>query len=378
MSDIVAGRTGIMGGTFDPVHRGHLAIAEAAVSALGLERVLFLPAGVPPHKQDAVLASAKDRVAMVQLAIAGKRRFVLSRVDVDRPGPSWTAESIRLIAAAERAAGREPDLFLIVSAETFAALPGWHEPGALLRACRIAVVPRAGYPTPDPAWIGGRFPGLEDRIGLLDGPRLPVSSTEVRERVAAGRAIERLVPAAVRRYIADHGLYQPVPGSPGTTPEDRAPVTDAASPPAASSPAASTPAASTPRPDGLPRRKGRAAVADRSSLDIARRVVALAEDKKAADIVLLDLSALTAMADYFVICSGGSERDRVIALGAGRLRERGRPRLHPARARLLPAGKALVGGEDGPAGSIGEVCRTGCPRTLGSCHARWRSSTIGP
>ena len=277
-----------MGGTFDPVHVGHLAVAAAARDALDLDRVVFLPAGIPPHKPGSVAASAEERVAMVGLAIAGNPAFELSRIDVDRAGLSFTADSVRLIAAGERAAGREPDLVLIMSSETLGGVPDWHEPRQLLAACRLAVVPREGHPAPEPAWLEAHFPGQANRIVILEGPRLEVSSTAIRERVTAGRSIRGLVPEAVARYIADHGLY--------TTPirsEDPAPVTDPVL---------------APRPDGLPRRQVRPAVTERSSLEIARRVVELAEDKKAADIVLLDLSPLTTFADYFVICSGGSER----------------------------------------------------------------------
>ena len=202
-------RVGIMGGTFDPIHLGHLAIAEAAREALDLDRVLFLPAGLPPHKPGAVAAPAEDRVEMVGLAIAGNDAFELSRVDVDRDGPSYTADSVRLIATAERAAGGEPDLVLIMSAETLAGLPEWHEPERLLAACRIAVVPREGHPAPDPDWIEAHFPGRSGRIIVLDGPRLEISSRGIRDRVAAGRSIRYLVPEAVERYIVDHGLYLP-------------------------------------------------------------------------------------------------------------------------------------------------------------------------
>jgi nicotinate-nucleotide adenylyltransferase len=203
-----APRIGIMGGTFDPIHLGHLAVAASTRASLALTRVLFLPAGIPPHKPDAVVASVEDRVAMVRLAIAGRPAYELSRVDVDRPGPSYTADSVRLIAAAERAEGRDDELVLILSAETFAGLPEWHEPARLLADCRIAVVPRGGHDAPDPARIGEAFPGQADRIVILEGPRIAISSTEVRARVAAGRSVRDLVPSAVARYIADHGLYQ--------------------------------------------------------------------------------------------------------------------------------------------------------------------------
>ena len=297
-------RIGILGGTFDPVHLGHLAIAEAARTALDLDRVLFLPAGSPPHKPGSVDAPAADRVAMVELAIAGHPGFELSRVDVDRPGPSYTADSIERIAAAERAAGREPDLVLIMSVETLAELPEWHEPARLLASCRIAVVPRPGHPPPDRTWIEAGFPGQAGRIVVLDGPRLAISSTDIRERIASGRIVGRLIPEAVARYIVDHDLYQRPDRQ-----EDPRPVTDPAL---------------APRSDGLPRREPRvpgrpvrpAPADERSSLEIARRVVELAEDKKAADIVLLDLAELTTMADYFVICSGGSER-QIAAIADG-------------------------------------------------------------
>jgi nicotinate-nucleotide adenylyltransferase len=198
-----------MGGTFDPIHLGHLAIAEAAREALDLGRVLFLPARIPPHKPPPTGASVDDRVAMVRLAIVGNPSFELSLVDVERDGPSYTVDSIRLVGEAARAAGRPADLTLIMSSETFAGLPDWHDPTRLLAESRIAVAPREGHPPPDRAWVADRFPGQVDRIVVLDGPRLGISSTEIRERVAAGRSIRYLVPEAVERYIVDHGLYRP-------------------------------------------------------------------------------------------------------------------------------------------------------------------------
>ncbi len=205
------GAIGIMGGTFDPIHLGHLAVAEEAREALGLERVLFVPAGIPPHKPDGARASIADRVTMVELAIAGNPAFVLSRIDVDRSGPSYTSDTVALLAAGERAAGREPDLTLIMSAETLGGLPSWHEPRRLLATCRIAVVPREGHAAPERAWLAAHFEGLEDRFVLLEGPRLGISSTDVRNRVAAGRSIRYLVPEAVERHIADHHVYAPGP-----------------------------------------------------------------------------------------------------------------------------------------------------------------------
>lgn len=199
---------GLMGGTFDPVHLGHLAIAEEAREALGLARILFIPAAIPPHRPAGSVAAAEDRAAMVAVAIDGNPAFEMSRIELERAGPSYTSDTVEALAAAERAAGREPDLTFILSAETLRQLPTWHAPERLLDACRIAVVPRDGYPAPSRAWLAERFPGRDGRIDFLTAPRLEVSSTVIRERVAAGRSIRYLVPPAVAAYIDDHGLYR--------------------------------------------------------------------------------------------------------------------------------------------------------------------------
>lgn len=195
---------GIMGGTFDPIHVGHLAVAEEAREALGLDRVLFVPAGQPPHKPAGSVTAARDRVAMVRLAIADNPTFELSTIEVERAGPSFTVDTVRALAMAHPGTTR----FLILSAETFAELPTWHEPERLFESARMAVVPREGYPARDPAWLADAFPGREDRVDYLEGPRLGLSSTALRARVAAGRSIRYLVPAAVAAYIAEHQLYR--------------------------------------------------------------------------------------------------------------------------------------------------------------------------
>ena len=305
------GCIGILGGTFDPFHLGHLALARAARDQLGLERVLVVPAAVPPHKQDRPISPGAVRLALVEAGIAGEPRLEASRIELDRAGPSWTVDTIADLAATERAAGREPDLTVILSAESFAGLPTWHEPERLLDLARIAVAPRAGHAPPDPAWISAHFPGRADRIAVIDGPRIAISASEVRRHVAAGEPLAGLVPPGVAEVIATDRLYRhPEPQ------EDEPIVTDSA--PLTGTPADEPSAtAHAPRPDGLPSRAAAGAVAaaatavpaaERPSLDIARRIVELAEDKKAADIILLDLTGLTTLADSFVICSGGSER----------------------------------------------------------------------
>jgi len=206
-----AGSIGVMGGTFDPIHIGHLAIAEEAREVLGLERILFVPAAQPPHRPADSVTAAGDRAAMVALAIEGNPTFELSRIELDRPGPSYTSDTLDALAAAERAAGRVPDLTFILSAETLRDLPSWHAPEHLVDTSRIAVVPREGYPAPDRAWLRAAFPDRVDRFDLLEGPRLGLSSTSIRARVAAGRSIRYLVPAAVAAYVHEHGLYRAKP-----------------------------------------------------------------------------------------------------------------------------------------------------------------------
>jgi len=201
---VTAANLGVMGGTFDPIHLGHLAVAEEAREVLGLDRILFVPAGQPPHKPAGDVTPIEHRLAMVELAIADNPAFELSRVEVDRLGPSYTVDTVeRLAAAGDR-------LTVILSAETFAELPTWHEPERLFEAARVAVAPRWGYPAPDPEWLAEAFPGREVRVSYLEGPRLGVSSTALRARVAAGRSIRYLVPAPVEAYIATHHLYSPM------------------------------------------------------------------------------------------------------------------------------------------------------------------------
>lgn len=202
-----AGRTGILGGTFDPVHLGHLAVAEEAREVLGLETVCFVPAGDPPHKPDAVISAAAHRLAMVELAIAGNAAFRLDRIEVDRAGPSWTVTTLAVLHEAAAAAGRPFEPWLILSVEALLGLGSWREPERLLSLCRLAVAPREGTTADGRAWLAARFPEAADRAVFLDRPRLRISGTEIRDRVAAGRSIRYLVPAAVEDYVREHALY---------------------------------------------------------------------------------------------------------------------------------------------------------------------------
>lgn len=208
----VAGSLGVFGGTFDPIHVAHLAVAEEAAEALGLERVLFVPAGRPPNKPGVEITAGHHRLAMVELAIAGNPRFAVSRLELDRDGPSFTVDTLATLAAEREAAGVPSDgLHLVLSAEAFLGLPTWHEPRRVLELARMVVSPRDGYPDVGPAALASWFPDRPDLAGravFLDGPRLHLSASALRDRVAAGRSLRYLVPDAVRAYIGDHALYR--------------------------------------------------------------------------------------------------------------------------------------------------------------------------
>ncbi len=202
------GALGVFGGTFDPIHVAHLAVAEAARDAVGLERVLFVPAGEPPHKVGRPISPAEHRLAMVAAAIAGNDGFELSRMELDRDGPSYTVDTLVDLRAARTAADAAPSLALILSAEAFVELPTWHQPERVLELAALVVAPRDGYPEAAPDFLAHHFPGVEARAIFLDGPHLRLSASDLRARAAAGRSLRYLVPDAVAAYIGDHALYQ--------------------------------------------------------------------------------------------------------------------------------------------------------------------------
>ena len=216
------GPWGVLGGTFDPIHYAHLAMAEQTRETLGLSGVMFVPVGVPPHKQDQRISAAHHRVAMVELAIKDNAAFRLSRTEVDRPGPSYTSDTLRLIAQGLAQDGDTSDsagdaevaqgLVIIVSMEALRAFGTWHEPQSILRQARVAVVPRLGFPLPDAedrALLARLFPSHTERFIFLAEPLLGISASAIRARAIAGRSVRYLVPDDVARYIEDHRLYQP-------------------------------------------------------------------------------------------------------------------------------------------------------------------------
>ena len=199
-------KIGVFGGTFDPVHNGHLMMAEEARVQLDLARVLFVPAGQPWLKEDRDITPAEHRVRMVRLAIADNPYFSLSRLEVDREGPSYTVDTI----AGLKAQGKDDDeLFFILGWDSLNDLPRWREPERLVTLCRLVAIPRPGCQPPDLEALSAVIPGLAQRVILLDKPVVDISASDIRRRVAGGEPIDNLVPAPVAEYIKANRLYLP-------------------------------------------------------------------------------------------------------------------------------------------------------------------------
>ncbi len=198
-------RIGILGGTFDPPHIGHLWLATLAAGAMALDRVLFMPAAQPPHKDGSSVSRATDRLLMTRLAIAGNPLFELCPIEMERPGPSYTIDSIDEL---ERLFPRDATLYLVMAADSLAQIDTWREPDRLLERIEWIVGPRSADPLPDREALVARFGEHASRIHLLDGPSLDVSSTTLRQRVAKGHPIRYLVPRGVEELITERGLYR--------------------------------------------------------------------------------------------------------------------------------------------------------------------------
>jgi nicotinate-nucleotide adenylyltransferase len=190
-------RRGVLGGTFDPIHLGHLRAAENAREALGLDEVLFVPSGNPPHR-GLPLSSGLDRFTMVALATALHPAWVASDVEVSRHGPSYTADTLSVLKE------RRPEdaLFLIVGSDTFPEMATWRDPARIFALCTVAVAERPGARDAAPA------AAAQVRVERVSGPGLAISATEVRRRAQEGKSVRYLVPDAVADYIVKRGLYR--------------------------------------------------------------------------------------------------------------------------------------------------------------------------
>ncbi len=202
-------RLGVLGGTFDPPHLGHLALAEAARQQLRLEQVLWAPAGHPPHKR--VHSSARHRLAMTELAITSHPRFALCRLDLDRPGHHYTADLLDLLRVQYPAPAI---IHFLVGQDSLSELAKWRAPERILSAARLAVYRRPGVKV-DWEALERVAPGARTRIDWLEGPPLEPASYLIRELVKQGQPIMHLVPPAVGSYIKAHRLYQASPGATG-------------------------------------------------------------------------------------------------------------------------------------------------------------------
>ncbi len=195
---------GVFGGTFDPIHRGHIAAAQKVKSVLGLETILFVPAGQPWLKADVPISSARHRVEMVRLAIAGKRYFQVSTTEVDRPGPSFTVDTIDIL---QRQLGSGAKLSFILGSDVLSDLPRWKEPSRLIQICQLVAFTRPGFAPPPLEWLESSIPGISKQVTFVEVPQVNVSASDIRRRVAQGASIRRMVPRTVEKYILDHGLY---------------------------------------------------------------------------------------------------------------------------------------------------------------------------
>jgi nicotinate-nucleotide adenylyltransferase len=197
-------RTGVFGGTFDPIHLGHLIIAEQVMDELGLEHVVFVPGGIPPHKEaSSVRASAEDRLAMVRAAVAGHERFSVDTVEIDAGRPMHTVETVPILKA--RSPGDE--YFFVTGADEVANLLKWREPDRLLEEVVMVAATRPGY---DLSSLGHLESALKnfDRIFPVECTRVDISATDIRRRILRRKSVRYMVPEGVHEIIQDRGLYE--------------------------------------------------------------------------------------------------------------------------------------------------------------------------
>ena len=184
---------GLLGGSFDPIHHGHLLVAQATLEALALTELRFVPARQQPFKEGAHGADAAQRLRMVELAIAGEPRFRVERLEIDRPGPSYTVDTLRALRAREPATA----FILLVGADAASELPSWHEAEEISGLARVVMFARPAK----------HDLGTTGRLEAITVPQVEISASEIRRRVRAGQSIRYWVPEAVREYIAAHRLY---------------------------------------------------------------------------------------------------------------------------------------------------------------------------
>ncbi|MEZ6055318.1 MAG: nicotinate-nucleotide adenylyltransferase [Planctomycetaceae bacterium] len=208
-------RIGLFGGTFDPIHFGHLLMAEQCREQCQLDVVRFIPAFQPPHKPGVPISPAKDRIAMLELALAGEPKLEVSRIEMERKGKSYTVDTLRRLHETEP----EHEFVLIIGADSLTDLPTWREPAEILQLATIAAVNRGRTaPSLDPI-IAAVGESCRQRIQLVDMPAIDLSATDIRSRVASGRSIRYMTQRSVAMYVKQHRLYLTTP-NPQPEPKD--------------------------------------------------------------------------------------------------------------------------------------------------------------
>jgi nicotinate-nucleotide adenylyltransferase len=201
-------RVGLLGGTFDPIHFGHLVIAEEVRTVLHLAEMVFVPAGHPPHKPGRIVTEAQHRLAMLELAIASNPHFTISLVDLERPGPSYTVETLQVL---RQQWGAQTTIYFVIGGDSLEDLLAWYDPAGILKQLTALVaVQRPGYEEAAGYrdTLEARLPGISQRLIMVQAPQLDISATDLRRRVAEGRPIKYQTPEAVERYIIEYGLYR--------------------------------------------------------------------------------------------------------------------------------------------------------------------------
>lgn len=197
-------KIGILGGTFDPVHNGHILIARYALQKLVLDKVLFMPARLTPMKYRPDISPVEHRVEMLRLALKGESRMELSTLEVERPGTSYTVDTL---AELRSGLADRDEIFFLIGWDALNEFPQWKEPRKIISLCKLTVFPRPHVPLPDLEKLEKEIPGIKDRIIMLDFSPVDISSTMVRERVAQGLPIVKIVPQPVAEYIEKNRLY---------------------------------------------------------------------------------------------------------------------------------------------------------------------------
>jgi nicotinate-nucleotide adenylyltransferase len=198
-------KVGILGGTFDPIHIGHLIVAEEARYQLGLGRVIFLPAGKPYFKKDRIVSTKNDRLEMIRLGIKDNPLFEVSEIELAREGPTYSIDSIKRL---KKELGDNVQLCFLIGMDALADMHKWKHPAELIEICQVVGLTRAEYDAFDWAKIEGKMPGAMQKIKIIEVSKIGVSSTDVRMMVASGISVRYLVPDAVVRYIEEHKLYK--------------------------------------------------------------------------------------------------------------------------------------------------------------------------